>query len=52
MKKILVIEDDMNIRESLSELLETRSYQIFSSDNGRSALELIQQFRSASSTKS
>ncbi len=43
MKKILVIEDDMNIRESLSELLETRSYQIFSSDNGRSALELIQQ---------
>lgn len=42
MKKILVIEDDMNIRESLAELLETRSYKIFSADNGHSAISLIQ----------
>jgi CheY-like chemotaxis protein len=41
MKKILVIEDDMNIRESLAELLETRSYQIFSADNGAAAITLI-----------
>lgn len=41
MKKILVIEDDKNIRESLSELLETRSYEIHSFDNGQDAINQI-----------
>ena len=40
MKKILVIEDDENIRESLVELLEMKSYEIFSADNGAAGLQL------------
>ena len=40
MKKILVIEDDENIRESLVELLEMKSYEIYSADNGSTGLQL------------
>lgn len=40
MKKILVIEDDENIRESLVELLEMKSYEICSADNGSSGLQM------------
>lgn len=40
MKKILVIEDDANIRESLVELLEMKSYDLLSADNGKDGLRL------------
>lgn len=40
MRKILVIEDDENIRESLVELLEMRAYNLLSAGNGEVGLEL------------
>lgn len=39
MHKILVIEDDENIRESLVELLEMKSYVLLSADNGMQGLQ-------------
>lgn len=39
MQKILVIEDDENIRESLVELLEMKSYELLSAENGVQGLE-------------
>lgn len=43
MKKILVIEDDANIRESLVELLELKSFELHSADNGLEGLKLAQE---------
>ena len=43
MKKILVIEDDANIRESLVELLEMKSFTLLSADNGTDGLKLAQE---------
>jgi len=43
MKKILVIEDDVNIRESLVELLEMKSFNLLSADNGTEGLKLAQE---------
>jgi len=40
MKKILVIEDDANIRESLMELLEMKSYEVVAAENGVDGLRL------------
>ena len=40
MKKILVIEDDANIRESLVELLEMKSYEVLSAENGADGLRM------------
>jgi len=42
MKKILVIEDDANIRESLVELLEMKSFELISAENGTDGLKLAQ----------
>jgi len=42
MKKILVIEDDANIRESLVELLEMKSFDLISAENGIDGLKLAQ----------
>jgi len=42
MKKILVIEDDANIRESLVELLEMKSFELISAENGADGLKLAQ----------
>ncbi|WP_013324386.1 response regulator transcription factor [Gloeothece verrucosa] len=38
MKKILVIEDELSVRENLVELLEAEGFQVFSTDNGILAL--------------
>jgi CheY-like chemotaxis protein len=43
MKKILVIEDDANIRESLVELLEMKSFELLSADNGADGLKIAQE---------
>lgn len=43
MKRILVIEDDANIRESLVELLEMKSFELISADNGTDGLKLAQE---------
>jgi len=36
---ILIVDDDLDIREGLSEVLEERGYAILSAANGREALE-------------
>ena len=39
MKKILLIEDNQNIRENTAEILELANYQVFTADNGKSGVE-------------
>lgn len=41
--KILIAEDDFNIREGLSDLLSREGYEICAAENGRIALELFHQ---------
>jgi CheY-like chemotaxis protein len=41
-KQILVVDDDEAIRLSLSEALEFEGYEVVCVDNGRSALEYLQ----------
>lgn len=40
MTKILIIEDNNNIRENVSEILELSGYEVFSADNGKKGVEL------------
>lgn len=40
MKKILVIEDTLNVRENICEILETEDYEIHSAENGKLGLEM------------
>jgi CheY-like chemotaxis protein len=39
--EVLVVEDDLAIRETLSELLEDEGYQVQSAENGREALDRL-----------
>ena len=41
--KILIAEDDLNIREGLSDLLSQEGYEICTAENGKVALELFHQ---------
>ncbi len=41
--KILIAEDDLNIREGLKDLLSREGYEILAAENGRIAVELFQQ---------
>ncbi|MBD3216435.1 MAG: response regulator, partial [Candidatus Lokiarchaeota archaeon] len=41
MARILVIDDDENIRETLSEILKVHNYDVVSACNGREAQPLI-----------
>lgn len=43
MKRILVVDDDPNLQEALTDLLESKGYQVTSADNGVSALQLLRQ---------
>jgi serine/threonine protein kinase len=40
---VLVVEDDIDIREQLVEIFEARGFQTWSAGNGKEALDLIQQ---------
>ena len=40
-KVILVIEDDIDIRESITELLETEDYVVHSAENGQAGLDIL-----------
>lgn len=42
-KKILVIEDDRDIRRNLKDLLESEGYFVVVADNGQTALDLLAQ---------
>lgn len=46
MKRILIIEDDDDIREAISDLLTDSGYQTVESVNGHAALELLERDRS------
>ena len=41
MKTILVVDDDPNLQEALSDLLQSKGYHVRSADNGSVALELL-----------
>jgi CheY-like chemotaxis protein len=40
MRRILIIEDNAEIRENTAELLELRDYVVLTADNGRTGFEL------------
>ena len=42
-KKILIIEDNMDIRESSVEILVLAGYDVLEADNGKIGVELAQQ---------
>ena len=44
MKTILVIEDNKDIRENLTEYLEIEGYKILAADNGKKGIELAAEF--------
>lgn len=41
MHKILVIEDNREIRENICELLELEGYQVIEAENGKTGLQLV-----------
>ncbi len=43
MKRVLVIEDDEKIQESILDLLEIRSYQVYVAGNGREGIRMAQE---------
>ena len=45
MKKILVIEDDLVLRRTLRELLETNNYKIFSAEDGLEGVKLAKEIK-------
>lgn len=40
MKKILLIEDNQNIRENTAEILELANYKVFTAENGKTGVEV------------
>jgi CheY-like chemotaxis protein len=42
MKKILIVEDDISIRELLTEILEDEGYLIYSAENGSEGLKSLE----------
>ena len=43
MKKILLIEDNENIRENTAEILELANYKVFTAENGKIGVEIALQ---------
>lgn len=41
MNKILIIDDEINLRETLSELLNYSGYKVYEAENGRHGIEKI-----------
>ena len=46
-RRVLVVDDDAGIRESLVLLLEDEGYEVRAAPNGRAALELLARWRPA-----
>src|SRR5215212_1459514 len=44
MKKILIIEDNIDIRENTAELLELGNYSVITAENGNEGFELAKRF--------
>ena len=45
MKRILIIEDDINIRETLCDILELKGHDIIAADNGQSGILKAAQYK-------
>ncbi len=45
MKKILIIEDETQVRENIQEILELSDYEVLLAENGKIALELAQKYQ-------
>ena len=41
MPKLLIVDDEKNIRQTLAKFLESCNYQVATADSGRQALELM-----------
>lgn len=41
-KSILIVEDDFDIRQSMSDILEDLGYKVFSASNGRAGIDHLQ----------
>jgi CheY-like chemotaxis protein len=46
---VLVVDDDMDVREALTDLLSDRGFQVMSAANGREALDLLRGLKDAPS---
>jgi len=44
MKKILVIEDNLGVRETTADLLELANYRVATAENGKIGVEKARQF--------
>jgi CheY-like chemotaxis protein len=42
-KRVLVVEDDLDIRESLEQILEIEGYEPLLAENGQAAVEMLKQ---------
>ncbi|MCA6407168.1 MAG: transcriptional regulator, partial [Cytophagales bacterium] len=40
MSKILIIEDNLEVRENTAEILELAQYKVITAENGKSGVEL------------
>jgi CheY-like chemotaxis protein len=47
-KRVLVVEDDRDIRESLQDLLEVEGYAVVTAENGRDALQRLHRMEAPS----
>ena len=45
MKKILLIEDNQDVRENTAEILELANYQVVTAENGKIGIEKAQEFK-------
>jgi two-component system chemotaxis response regulator CheY len=45
MNKILVVDDERNLRETLSELLTFSGYKVYEAENGKHAIEKVKQIQ-------
>ncbi|MCX7905543.1 MAG: response regulator transcription factor, partial [Elusimicrobiales bacterium] len=43
-RKILIVDDDANLRESLSESLELEGFKCFEAKNSKEAIELVKKY--------
>jgi CheY-like chemotaxis protein len=48
-RQVLIVDDDLDIRETLSELLEHRGFDVVTAENGLAALKLLRSSRAAPS---
>ena len=42
MEHILIVEDDLNLQETLLDIFELKGFQVSSADNGKEAIEAIE----------